>query len=106
MQSEGESKKAIDVSWQVGNSLRTPFFPKAHQQCVTHGPLLRIIGFARPIAANARERYYCSGSRHQVHKGNTYEKDLGRNAIVRWLKDEAEIPSQERRSLGYFALTE
>ena len=78
---------------------------KKEVKCVRDGHRLRAIDFARPLRANAEERYSRSGFEHQVYKENTYERDLDRMAIVHLLEDEAEISSQDRRSLGCFAFT-
>jgi ankyrin repeat protein len=74
-------------------------------ECVRDGPRLRAIDFARPLRANAEERYFRSGSKHQVYKKNTYKRDLDRKAIVRLLGDEAGKPSQDQRNLGCFTFT-
>jgi hypothetical protein len=74
-------------------------------ESVRHGQRLRAIDFARPLQANAGERYNCSGSEHQDYKENTYERDLDRRASVRLLEDGAENPSQDGYSLGGIAFT-
>ena len=74
-------------------------------ECVRDGLRLRAIDVARPLRANAKERYCRCGSEHQFYKENTYKRDQDRNAIVRLLEDEIEKPSQDRRSLGDFAFT-
>lgn len=78
---------------------------KKELESVLNGQRLRAIDFARPLRANAEERYNRSGSKHQVYKENTYERDLDRKAIVRLLEDGAENPSQDRYSVGGFAFT-
>jgi ankyrin repeat protein len=60
---------------------------------VRNGQRLRAIDFARPLRANTEERYVRSGSKHQIYKENTYERDLDRKAIVRLLEDRVEKSS-------------
>jgi hypothetical protein len=40
-------------------------------ECVRNGQRLRAIDFAKPLLANAEERYVRSRSEHQVYKENT-----------------------------------
>jgi len=73
-------------------------------ECVRDGPRLRAIDFARPLRVNAQERYFRSGSEHQVYKENAYEGDLDRKTIVRLLEDEAKKPSQDLQVFGVHEL--
>lgn len=76
------------------------------RECVRGGLRRRAIDFARPLRANAEERYVYSGSEAQGYKENTYQRDLDRRAIVRLLEDgDGAESSQDRRSLGGFAFT-
>jgi len=75
-------------------------------ECVRDGRWLRAIDFARPLRANAEERYDRSGGKHQVYKENTYQRDLDRKAIVRLLEDDVEEPDRDRYSVGGFAFTQ